>query len=176
MTWAVRSTLDAAALAPMMRRTITSIDPQVPIEIRPARELVSASVADRRFTMLVIAGFALVAFFLSIIGIYSVVSYTVAQRTREIGIRLALGATPGEMRRMVVTTAMRTVVPGLVFGTLLALAASGTLRSLLYGVSPFEPVSLAGAVAVLAVAALASCIVPAMRATRVDPMVAIRAE
>ena len=119
---------------------------------------------------------AVIALFLAVIGIYGVVSYTVAQRTREIGIRLALGATPGAMRRMVIVTAMRTVLPGLALGALLTLAVSGTLRSMLYEMSPLEPVSLVGAVVVLAGAALASCIVPAVRATRVDPIVSMRAE
>lgn len=175
-TWAVRSSIDPATLTSAVRRTISSVDPQVPIEIRPAEDLVNASVADRRFTMLVIAGFAVIALFLAVIGIYGVVSYTVVQRTREIGIRLALGATPGAMRRMVIVTAMRTVLPGLALGALLTLAMSGTLRSMLYEMSPLEPVSLVGAVVVLAGAALASCIVPAVRATRVDPIVSMRAE
>lgn len=174
--WAVRSTIDPVALTATIRRTIESVDPQVPMEIRPAEDLVAASVAGRRFTMLVIAGFAVIALFLAVIGIYGVVSYTVAQRTREIGIRLALGASPRAMLRMVILTAMRTVLPGLALGALLTLAMSGTLRSMLYEMSPLEPVSLAGAVAVLAAAALASCILPAVRATRVDPIVSMRAE
>src|SRR5690606_27904001 len=132
---------------------VERVDPQVPLEIRPAGQLVSARVADRRFTMLVISGFAAIAFFLAVIGIYGVVSYTVAQRTREIGIRLALGASPGAMLRMVVGAAMRTVVPGLALGALLTFAASGTLRSMLYDMSPLEPVSMLGAVGVLAIAA-----------------------
>ncbi len=175
-TWAVRSSLDADALTSSVRAAVERVDPQVPLEIRPAERLVSARVADRRFTMLVISGFAVIALFLAIIGIYGVVSYTVAQRTREIGIRLALGASPGAMLRMVVGAAMRTVVPGLALGALLTFAASGTLRSMLYEMSPLEPVSMLGAVGVLAIAALASCVVPGVRATRVDPIVSMRAE
>jgi ABC-type antimicrobial peptide transport system permease subunit len=126
--------------------------------------------------MLVISGFAIIALFLAVIGIYGVMSYTVAQRTREIGIRLALGASPLAMLRMVIGAAMRTVLPGLALGALLTVAASGTLRSMLYEMSPLEPVSLGLAVGVLAAAALVSCVVPAVRATRVDPIVSMRAE
>lgn len=175
-TWAVRSSIDEAALTATVRRAVEAVDPQVPLEVRPVEQLVAARVADRRFTMLVISGFAVIALFLAVIGIYGVVSYTVAQRTREIGIRLALGASPAAMLRMVVGAAMRTVVPGLALGALLTAAASGTLRSMLYQMSPLEPVSLLGAGGVLAIAALASCVVPGVRATRVDPIVSMRSE
>jgi predicted lysophospholipase L1 biosynthesis ABC-type transport system permease subunit len=176
VTWAVRSTIDAAALTTTVRRAVESVDAQVPMDIRPVERLVASSVADRKFTMLVISGFATIALLLAVIGIYGVVSYTVAQRTREIGIRLALGASPVAMLRMVVGAAMRTVVPGLALGALLTLAASGALRSMLYQMSPLEPVSLALAIGVLAVAALVSCVVPGVRATRVDPIVSMRSE
>ena len=137
---------------------------------------VNETVADRRFTMLVLAAFATVALLLAIVGIYAVVSYAVAQRTREIGVRLALGATAGEVRRLVLASAMRAVVPGLAVGALLALATAQTLRSLLYGVTPFDAAALVGAVGLLGFAAVISTLVPAARATRVDPIVAMRAE
>jgi ABC-type antimicrobial peptide transport system permease subunit len=111
-----------------------------------------------------------------VVGIYAVVSYTVTQRTREIGVRLALGSTPGGIRWFVLASSLRAVVPGLLIGALLAMAGSGLLRSLLYGVSRFDVIALGGAVGLLGLAALVSSVLPAMRATRVDPMIAIRAE
>jgi predicted permease len=176
VTYAVRTSLDLAALTGLLQRTIAAADPQVPVEIRSVRRLLSDAVADRRFTMVVLAAFAGVAFFLAVIGIYAVVSYSVAQRTREIGVRLALGGTPAGMRRMVLGSSMRAVAPGLAVGALLALVSSNTLRSLLYGVSPFDVAALGTALVLLGLAAVASSVVPAFRATRVDPMIAIRSE
>jgi ABC-type antimicrobial peptide transport system permease subunit len=127
--------------------------------------------------MLVVLGaFSAVGLLLAIVGIYAVVSYTVAQRTREIGVRLALGATPDRVQTLVMLTAMRSVVPGLVGGALLAMASSSAMRSVVYGVSPLDPVSLVTAVGALALAALAATLGPARRATRVDPLLAIRAD
>jgi putative ABC transport system permease protein len=126
--------------------------------------------------MIVLGAFAVVALLLAIVGIYAVVSYTVAQRTRELGVRLALGASPGRVRTMVLLSAMRSIVPGLVAGGLLAVAATSAMRSLLYGVTPLDPVALGAAVGILAIAGLASTLGPAIRATRVDPLIAIRAE
>jgi predicted permease len=172
----VTRTGGAASLAPAIQRAIASVDPQVPIEQRSLESLVNDSVADRRFTMIVLGAFAVVALLLAIVGIYAVVSYTVAQRTRELGVRLALGASPGRVRTMVLLSAMRSIVPGLVAGGLLAVAATSAMRSLLYGVTPLDPVALGAAVGILAIAGLASTLGPAIRATRVDPLIAIRAE
>jgi len=176
VTYAVRSRLDDAALAGMTRRAIEAVDPQVPVEFRPLRTVVSESVVDRRFTMLLLGGFAAIALLLAVIGIYAVVSYTVAQRTRELGVRLALGSTPGRLRWLVLASSMRAVLPGLVVGALLAIATSGALRTLVYGVSLFDAASLGVAIGLLGVAALLSSVLPARRATRVDPIIAMRAE
>ena len=138
--------------------------------------LVAQSVADRRFTMLVLGAFAAVALLLALVGIYAVVSYAVSQRTREIGVRVALGATAGEVRKLVLGAAMRAVIPGLVVGGGLAMGSAQLLRSLLYGVTPFDAAALAGAVGVLGGAAVISSLLPAVRATRVDPLIAMRAE
>jgi predicted permease len=174
--YVVRSPLDQSSVNALLRRAVAGADPQVPIELSPLHRLVAASVADRRFTTVVLGAFAAVAFFLAVIGVYAVVSYSVAQRTREIGVRMALGGTPSGVQRMVLTGAMRAVAPGLVLGAALTLASSRTLRSLLYGVSPLDVTALAAALLLLAFAAVASSVLPAIRATRVDPMVAIRAE
>jgi predicted permease len=176
VSYAIKSSLDEAAAAGLARRAVESVDPQVPMEMRPLSRIVGESVADRRFTMLLLGGFAAIALLLAVVGIYAVVSYTVAQRTREIGVRLALGSTPGGLRWLVLASSLRMVVPGLLLGALLAMAGTGLLRSLLYGVSPFDVVALGGAVGLLGLAALVSSVLPAMRATRVDPMIAMRAD
>jgi ABC-type antimicrobial peptide transport system permease subunit len=163
-------------LAPAIQRAIASVDPQVPIEQRSLASLVNESVADRRFTMIVLGAFAVVAMLLAIVGIYSVVSYTVAQRTRELGVRLALGASPARVRAMVLVSAMKSIVPGLAAGGVLAIAATSAMRSLLYGVTPLDPIALGAAIVILAIAGLASTLGPAIRATKVDPLIAIRAE
>jgi predicted permease len=176
VSWVVRTTASQVVLSGALQRAVRSVDPQVPNEIRPLPRLVSDAVADRRFTMVVLGGFSLVALFLAVIGVYAVVSYSVAQRTREIGVRLALGGTPGRMRSMVLLTSMRAVVPGLLAGGILALAGANVLRTLLYDVSPFDTAALGGAILLLGVAAAASSLLPAIHATRVDPMIAMRAE
>jgi len=176
VTYVARSGASAPPAAATIQRLVASIDPQVPIEQLSLSRLVSQSVADRRFTLLVLAAFAAVALLLAIVGIYAVISYTVAQRTREFGVRLALGASPGRVRLLVLLTSMRSVVPGLVVGTALAVAATSAMRSLLYGVSPLDPVALGAAVVTLGLAGMGSSMGPALRATRVDPLAAIRAD
>lgn len=155
---------------------IESIDPQVPVEQRNLESLVSRSVADRRFMLIIMGGFAALALALATVGIYAVVSYTVAQRTREIGVRLALGATPSAVRSMVIRGSLRSLAPGLLIGGLLAVGATSAMRSLLYGVSPLDPIALGSAVAILAAAGVMSTLPPAVRATRVDPLTAIRSD
>lgn len=164
------------ATAPAIREVIESIDPQVPMEQQPLDALVSQSVADRRFLLVVIGTFATVALLLAVVGIHAVVSYTVAQRNREIGVRLALGATPGQVRAHVILDAMKSIVPGLFVGALLAIGATSALRSFLYGVSPLDPAALGAAVVMLAAAGVASSLWPAFQATRIDPLLAIRSE
>lgn len=171
--YVVRGTTAAPAA---IRRTIQGVDAQVPVDIRSYDALLSASVADRRFTTLVLGVFAGTALLLAIVGIYGVVSYSVAQRTREIGVRLALGATPGGVRALVVGTAMRAVVPGLAVGIAIAIADARLLRAMVFGVSPFDPAAIGIALGALLLAALGSSAWPAWQATRVNPISAIRAE
>jgi ABC-type antimicrobial peptide transport system permease subunit len=142
----------------------------------PLAEAVSDSVAQRRFSMLLLALFAGVALFLAGVGLYGVVAYTVAQRTREIGVRMAIGARRGDVLRLVVGGGLRLAVIGVVVGTGAALALARFVESLLYEVTPFDPLSyLATAGVLLAVAAIA-CFVPAARAAGIDPLVALRQE
>lgn len=175
-TYLVRSELSSEAGASALRKGIASVDPSLPLEIKTMNVVLSDSVSDRRFTMMVLSAFAGVALFLAIVGIFSVVSYSVAQRTREIGVRIALGSSPGRVRQMVVFGAMRAVAPGLALGVLLAVASAGAIRSLLYGVSALDPLALVLAVVALAMAAVLSSLLPAIRCTRADPMLAIRGD
>jgi putative ABC transport system permease protein len=175
-SYVARAASDAAALSPVIRRAVDAVDPQVPVRTESFDDILASSVADRRFTTLVLGVFAGTALLLAIVGIYAVVSYSVAQRTREIGVRLALGATPGEVGALVVGTALRAVVPGLVVGVAMAMADTRVLRAMVFGVSPFDPAAIAGALGTLLVAALVSSAWPARRATRVNPITAIRAE
>src|SRR5690606_4970120 len=121
------------AIARMVRERVHQIDANVPVELSSMERLVEESVASRRFSVVLLGGFAGLALFLAAIGIYGVLSYMVARRTREIGVRMALGARPASVRAMVLGDAMRAVVPGLVIGLVAALALARLLRGLLYG-------------------------------------------
>ena len=134
------------------------------------------SLRQPRFSMLLLGLFAVVALVLSLVGIYGVLSYLVASRTREIGIRLALGAQPAHVVRGVLTQALRLVAGGVVLGLAGSFALTRLLTSMLHEVSPTDPGVLGGVAALLVTAALAACYVPARRATRVEPVIALRAE
>jgi ABC-type antimicrobial peptide transport system permease subunit len=137
-------------------------------------ELLSAMVAQRRFSMALLGSFAGLALVLGVVGVYGVTSYLVAQRAREVGLRLALGAEPGQLVRMVVGQGMRAAALGIAAGLLGALAVTRLMAGLLYGVSPTDVATLGAVTALLALATLAANYVPARRAARVDPLVALR--
>ena len=172
-----RTAGDPRQLAGPLRRAIAAVDPALAVfGVEPLTETVSRSIAERRFTMLVLGIFAAVALALAAIGIYGVLSYTVTQRTAELGIRMALGADPGGLRRLVVGSGLALASIGVAVGLVGAWILSRMLESLLYGVAPTDPTVFATvAVLLLAVAALASY-VPARRATRIDPVTALRVE
>jgi predicted permease len=176
VTYAVRSSLAPVTAYAGLRSAIGSIDPEVPIVLRTMPEVVAGTVADKRFTMLMLSTFGGLALLLALVGIYGVVSYAVAQRTREIGVRRALGASPFRLQAMVLGGTVRAIVPGLAAGVLLALAAGRALGALLYGIHPFDPATLALSLAALALAGVAASLLPAWRAARVDPLRAMRAE
>jgi predicted permease len=176
VSYAVRTALPAASAAPALRDAIRSVDPEVPMLLRTLPEVVARSVADKRFTMLMLSCFGGLGLLLALVGIYGVVSYAVAQRTREIGVRRALGASPWRLQAMVLGGTLRAILPGLGAGVLLALAAGRALGALLYGVRPFDPATLAAALGALGAAGLVASLVPAWRAARVDPLRAMRSE
>jgi len=177
VTIAIRSDGDLAALLPVVRSRIAAIDSSLPI-IRPQtmETVVDASTGSMRLSSTLTSVFALLAALLAAVGVYSLVSYSVASRTREIGIRVALGARPASVLRMVVGEGLSLAAVGLVIGVIGTWSLAGMLRSMLFEVSPVDPLVLAGtAASVLAVTGLAS-FVPAWRVMRVDPTVALRTE
>jgi predicted permease len=173
----LRTDGDPAAMANAARVALAEHDPGQPIfDVRPMSELVASSLAQRRFALMLMLVFAAVALLLAAVGIYGVMSYTVAQRTQEIGIRIALGASPSSVLAMVVKDGMLLVAAGLIVGLAGALALTHLVSSMLYGVSATDAPTFAAIAAVLAGTALVATIIPARRATRVDPMLALRAD
>jgi predicted permease len=175
-TVVLRASTPPELLVAAVRTRVRALDPNVPVEMAPLQSVVAGTVSGRRFSAALIGSFALLAVGLAALGIYGVLAFAVAQRQREIGVRMALGAGRAAVRGMVVRDGMRAVLPGVVVGLAGALAGARLLRGMLYGVSAADPLTFAlVALALTAVALLASWI-PARRATRVDPMIAIRAE
>jgi putative ABC transport system permease protein len=167
----------AAGLEDKLRAAIHAVDGgQAITRLRPASDWIAASLARQRFTMVLFAAFAAAALLLAAVGIYGLIAYTVTRRTAEIGIRLALGAHPGDVFGLVFEQAGRLVALGLAAGLAGAFVLTRLLSTLLFGVSPHDPLTF-GAIALLVclVAALA-CLLPARRAIRVDPMIALRAD
>jgi putative ABC transport system permease protein len=172
---AVRTAQSPAGAASGVRSVIWSIDSGLPIpEMKTMRQILYESVSQRRFQTTLLAGFALAALLLAGVGIYSVISYSVNRRRNEIGIRMALGAGAGDVRRMVLRQGMRPVAAGLIVGIACALALGRVMQSLLFEMRASNPIVLAGVVMVLGAAATLACVVPARRATRVDPATALR--
>jgi putative ABC transport system permease protein len=152
-------------------------DPDLPVyRVRTLEEVVAASLADQRFNATLLGLFALLALVLASVGVYGVISYSVTRRTHEMGLRMALGAERREVRRLVVIQGMRVVGLGVVLGLAGALATARFLEGLLYGVATTDPVTLVVVPAVLLLVALLATVLPAVRATRVDPVVALRSE
>jgi putative ABC transport system permease protein len=172
----LRAAVPPADLAGPVRARILALDPDVPAELVPMSDRIRATMATRRFTVLVLGLFAGVALVLAAVGIYGVVSYTVARRTREIGIRLALGATPRRVRAMVQGDVVPVVGAGLVVGLVAAVLATRLIDGLLHDVGPADPAVLGAVTALLAVVAWLASWVPARRTTKVDPMATMRGE
>jgi putative ABC transport system permease protein len=173
----IRTAGDPSSLAGTVRRQIHAIDADLPIsDVQTMDEVVSESARSRRWTMGLLAAFAGLALVLALVGIYGVMSWSVAQRTREIGIRMALGAQSGEVLAMVLRYALRLTTIGLAIGVAGGLALRRVLSTLVFDVSTADPFIYAGAVLLMLAAALLACYVPARRASRADPLVALRWE
>lgn len=164
----------STALVGPLRETVRALDPGAVIsEIRPMEAAIDDSLDQRRLVMFLLGAFAALAMVLAALGIYGVVSYSVTQRTREIGVRMALGASPSGIRTIVV---MRLCLVGLLLGVAAALLLTRLLATQLFGVSPADPVTFLGLAALILTVSVAGSLVPALRATRTDPMIALRTE
>jgi putative ABC transport system permease protein len=177
MTLVVRTDADAGVVIAQGRRIVSALDPEQPISNEGAvADLVSASIARPRFNAVLLAVFTALAVLLAGVGVYGVIAFSVARRIPEIGIRIALGGTGRDIAALVVGQGLRLSLIGLALGLMAAFALSRLLSGLLFGVTSRDPVVFAGAAGVLAAVALAASVVPAWRATRVDPMSALRSE
>lgn len=176
-TLLVRTSQDPLVLVASLRSIVQELDPALPLfGVEPLSETVAGSLSQQRFAMLVLGGFALVALALAIIGVHGVLNYAVSLRTREIGIRVALGAAPAQVQWAVVGEGAKLAAVGLTIGLVSALALTRLLSSLLYGVSAHDPLTFVGVAVILGATALIACYIPARRAARVDPIVALRTE
>ncbi|HEX2664854.1 MAG TPA: ABC transporter permease, partial [Candidatus Acidoferrum sp.] len=177
MIFVIRTGGSAAAISSAAQHAIHSIDPTQPISrVAPLENYVGLSLQGRRFALILIAAFAAIALALSIVGIYGVTAYSVAQRTREIGIRVALGAGCRELLGLVLSQGMLLIICGVIAGVLSSFAFTRFLANMLFDVQPTDPLTFASVVLLLVAVSAGACFIPARRATRVDPMVALRYE
>jgi len=177
MTVVVKTTTEPHSLVSAVTKEVAAVDKDLPLfNVKTMDEYLSASVATPRFNTTLISIFALVALILTIVGLYGVMSYSVAQRTNEIGIRLALGAQTRDVILLIVKQGLRLILVGLAFGLLGAFALTRVIANLLFGVTAKDPVTFVAVAFVLGVVGLVACYIPALRATRVDPMEALRCE
>jgi predicted permease len=176
-TFALKTASDPGSIVRALRAEISRLDPDLAVfDVHSMSERIDLSLSSRRTSMLLANAFGGVALFLATLGIYGVLSYLVARRTREIGIRVALGSTRAGILRLVLREGLQLIVIGLVLGVAAAASLQKAVASEIYGVRPLDPLVLASVMALLAIVALAACAVPARRAMRVDPMVALRYE
>ena len=176
MTLVVETTLDISAIGNQLRDAVREVDPAVAIRPQPLETRVGAQLAAPRFRTQLLSAFAAIAVALAAFGIFGVVSYSVARRTRELGIRLALGAAARDVRRLVLRRALTPVVIGLFVGSTVALLGSRLMSGLTFGVTNTDPLTFGAALSVLLAVAVLGAWLPAQRATRVDPLNALRAE
>jgi putative ABC transport system permease protein len=176
-TSAAGKAIDPLSLTRAVRDAFTDVDPLIPVgSTRSMEQVLSRSLALRNFMRKLLSAFAILALLLAAIGIYGVISYAVSQRTREIGVRMALGATPAGMLRLILSESLQLILLGVGIGVAVALGLTRMLASMLYGVSSTDPLIFLSVTVLLIVIALAACLIPARRAMRIDPMVALRHE
>jgi len=177
MSFVMRTPTDPGRLASALRDAVRAVDPTQPVsQIRLMSNMVNNSLAPRRFVVTVLGVFATMALAMALIGLYGVISYAVTQRTQELGVRMALGAQPAEILRLVLGQGMKLAGIGAAAGLVVSFAMSRFLRGELFHISPIDPLTFALMAAALVAAALLASYIPARRATRVDPMVALRYE
>jgi predicted permease len=177
LTYAVRTELDAAQLVPALRGVVQKTDRDLPIvDVRTQREQIDANMQMERTFAALTAGFGVLALALACVGIYGIMAYTVANRRNEIGIRMALGAQPGQVRGMILRESTWLALAGIVAGVGAALALTRLVKTMLYGIEPNDPMTMTAGVLILLAVALAASWIPARRAARVQPMEALRHE
>lgn len=177
MTIVARTKSDPSSIVGSLRAVLTSLDKSLPIfALKPMTEYLRDSLARRRFNMILLSAFSGIAMVLAAIGIYGVISYGVAQRTREMGIRMALGAQSRDVLKLVLRQAMLLTLGGVAIGLFASFALTRLIKSLLFSVSVTDPLTFAAIALLLILIALLACLIPAVRATKVDPLVALRYE
>ena len=175
--FAIHASGDPVALIPAVRNEIWSIDKELPIyDVSTMKDVVAESLAQRRFTLWLLTSFAGIALLLAAIGLYGVISYSVTQRTREMGVRMALGASPRDLLRLILGSGARLAAIGIAAGILAALILTRFMSGMLFGVHPADPLTFAAVSLLLLIVILFASYVPARRAAKVDPMVALRYE
>ena len=177
MSYILRTAADPEALMATAQREIRAMDPTVPVsQVSTMERILSASVARERFSMILLVLFAGVALLLASVGIYGVISYAVSQRTAELGVRIALGAEPGDVLRLVLADGVRLAVGGVALGLVGAALLSRVMASQLHGVSATDPVTYVGVAVVLTLVALVAAYIPARRTVRMDPVAALQGD
>jgi putative ABC transport system permease protein len=173
----VRSASNPLALTTTIRSVIRSLDPAQPIaDVQPMTEVIANTYSRQRFSTLLLVGFSAASLLLAAVGVYGILTYSVSERTREIGVRIAVGATPGRVMSLIARAAAAPVFVGLVAGMAGAFTLTGVLQSLLFHVSPRDPLTFAVIPVIIASIALLSAYLPARRASRLDPMACLRVE
>jgi len=176
ITLTMLSDADTRLVTSAARGILQDLNPEVPTRFRTFSQVYSASLGSRRFNVILIGFFGITALLLATAGVFGVMAYSVSRRTREIGVRAALGADRGDVLRMILGQGLRTIIVGVAIGITGSLALTSTVESLLFGVTATDPLTFGGVTLLLVGAALLACYIPARRATRVDPMVALRHE
>ena len=172
----IRATGDPLALGATATRRIRERNPEVPVRVETMDATMATATATPRFRTVLLVVFAVVALILAIAGVYGVMAYTVNQRVPEIGLRVALGASPADVMKLVLSEGAMLVVIGLAVGAALSFAGARFISGLLFGVSARDPIVFVAVAALVTIAALAACLIPGRRALRVDPLLALRAE
>ncbi len=177
MSVVVRTAVEPASLAPEVRRIVAEVDKSAPVsEVKTMEHIVDESVTQPRFNLFLLGLFGGIALLLSAAGIYGVTAYSVTQRTHEFGIRMALGAQVGDVLKMILGQGMLLIIAGIAVGLVASFALTRLMKSLLFGVSVTDPLTFVAITLLLTLVALLACYIPARRATKVDPLVALRYE
>ncbi|MGB2593162.1 MAG: FtsX-like permease family protein, partial [Candidatus Acidiferrum sp.] len=174
---ALRTAVDPALTFASVRSTVSTIDPEIAVDhLQTMDTMVSDSVAPERFNLALVVLFAILAIFLAAVGVYGVLSYSISQRTREFGVRIALGAQPGRVLSMAISEGMKLALLGILIGLVCGFVMTRLMSSLLFGVTARDPITFVAVGVLVVLVSLTACYIPARRAMRVDPIVALRYE